>query len=203
MIMRGIRTGSARHRGVFGPPVLALAAAIAAATPPVPVMAQSAPDECAGMANAAEEIACLREALEQSRRAQGATTPGAERTRDIPTQPEAPLPQRQPRAAVETPSSQRELGAEQMAARNAERSAPQREAESIRARIASASAGPRGMLTFQLDNGQLWQQVDRTAVPVRIEEDKKYAVEITRSGFGGYRLRFADSGKIVAVRRLQ
>ena len=147
-------------------------------------MAQSALDECAGMASAAEEIACLREALERSRRAVGETTSGGESAADTPAEPEAPLPQARPSTAAVAPPPQPELGAEQTAARDADRPNPRREAESIRARIASASAGPRGMLTFHLDNGQLWQQVDRTGVPVRIEEDKEYAVEITRSRFG-------------------
>jgi hypothetical protein len=61
----------------------------------------------------------------------------------------------------------------------------------------------RGLLVMQLDNGQIWRQDESVGGPIQLSENQQVGVEITRSGFGGYRMRFPELGRRIAVSRLR
>lgn len=167
-------------------PCLAIGAAMAAIVmlmAGLPVKAQIAtPEQCARQADSADEIACLRRALEQSQRALAdPTLADPANTEDISA------PKAEPARRGEQP------GAEQVAERRSG-------AEPVRAHVTDVQMGPRGMMLLRLDNGQFWRQVEQPDVPLRLGEGL-HPVEIVRSGFGGYRLRFTELGRTIVVRR--
>lgn len=186
----------------------ALVLAAASATTPASGQIATAQD-CARKSSQAEELACLREALARSEAArrgdesvQAATPPqtrSAEVSQQAQPMPAAPAPP--PVRTASRPAQQ--LGDEQLpsVAAEADRNAVER--AQIHAAVTTAKADPRGGLTLWLDNGQVWQQAEQPGVPLSLAQDKPHPVEITRSGFGGYRMRFADSGRKIVVKRLQ
>jgi len=75
--------------------------------------------------------------------------------------------------------------------------------QSARAIVVASSRGPQGLLTLQLDNRQVWRQTEQTGIPLSLRRGRTYPVEISGSGFGGYRMRFENNGRVIVVRRLQ
>jgi len=156
-------------------------------------------EECADAASPEEEVACLRAALAMSRRA------SAEAAGEATPAPAAPAPiarSAEPLADPVRPPATNSaataaLGGEQVGAlqRNAE--------EIIAARLADYREDERGLLVMQLDNGQIWRQDESVGGPLRLGEAGQIAVEITRSGFGGYRMRIPEIGRRIAVSRLR
>src|SRR5690606_27543248 len=157
-----------------GAPVLAPAA-----------MAQDArsaaqPQPCTGLPNPADEIACLRRLLR---------TPAAA--------PQEPVP-------APAPPSQSALGAEQVAPAAAPAPTLDRpEPSGVAAAVVEARRDARGLLVMLLDNGQIWRQDESLAIPLRLGEGARIPVEISRSGFGGYRMDFPDSGRRIVVSRVR
>ena len=136
---------------------------------------------CAALADQDAEIACLRAALGDS---------GVEAPSPAPPPPPAVAPE--------------QLGSEQVARVQEPvdtTSEPSR--AHLRAAVSASSTDHIGRFTVRLDNGQVWRQIDPLAVPVRVHPDDMPAVEITRSGFGGYRMKFPASGRTVAVARVE
>ena len=138
-----------------------------------------------------EEIRCLRAALE-AREALDRPARALERAEagnsEIVTPP-APRP-------VATA----ELGAEQVEGRRPTRDDDDANRPLI-ARVTQSQADHLGRLTMRLDNGQTWQQAEPSAVPLRLRGNLD-PVEISRSGFGGYRARLLELGRRIAVRRI-
>lgn len=157
---------------------------------------EAAPAECTGLADQAAEIACLRQALEASRKALGETG-----GRSAPKAPPTAAVERPQADAAESPAAV--LGDEQLLRARTEASSERPDPERIAATITAARADRRGLLVMQLDNGQIWRQGDGTELPVRIGKDEQVRVEIARSGFGGYRMSFPDMGRRIAVARLR
>lgn len=171
-----------------------------------PALAQNgAAETCTGLPDSAAEIACLRAALaartrgdakpEPARPAPPRTVTPVVRATPQPAQREAPTALAAPRST--TP----ELGADQLPG------AGQRARHADDARILAAVTGVAtdrdGLLLLTLDNGQIWQQVERPTIPLALAENRQSAVEIARSGFGGYRMRFTEQGRTIVVRRRQ
>lgn len=161
------------------------------------VLAQSpTADACTGLATQSEEIACLRGALQESRAAQ------ARATQTAPQTPVTPAPSVAPQRSTTPTTTTWDLGAEQVTASRKSvdvRPEPQR----LRAVATAVSTNYLGLVTLQLDNGQIWQQAEGRGVPLRLKTDRTYPVEISPSGFGGYRMSFGDSGREIVVTRLQ
>lgn len=151
--------------------------------------------ECTGLADATAEIACLRAALEASRKSLAEAEQG--RT-DAPSAVPARSAQR-----VTEASQAVALGDEQVPRAAVDARAETGDPERIAATVTASRTDPRGLLVVQLDNGQIWRQNDGTDLPVRIGEDERVRVEIARSGFGGYRMNFPDLGRRIAVSRLR
>lgn len=185
-----------RHLTIAASALAGLAAAANA-------QSSSAADVCKGMPTPAEEIACLRGALEESRSALS-----RERGGSVAAPPAAPevVQQRQsaPAAVPTAPARAAErLGQEQVAGARREARPPEPEPDRIRALASAVQTDPRGFITLQLDNGQVWRQSEKPDVPLQLRQDRQYPVEIRSSGFGGYRMRFTEIGRQIAVRRVQ
>jgi hypothetical protein len=69
--------------------------------------------------------------------------------------------------------------------------------------VAAAGSDAQGLLTLQLNNGQVWRQTEQAGIPLSLRRGRTYPVEISGSGFGGYRMRFENNGRVIVVRRLQ
>lgn len=173
---------------------LALVAAAALFADGGALAQSSPPDACAGLPTQAEEIACLRGALQESRAAQA-------RERDA-----APVPQDPPSVAVQqdpaTPRSRvpEQMGAEQVRATQRD---PGPAPERLHALATLVKTDHLGLVTLRLDNGQVWQQAEARGVPLRLGRDRAYPVEISASGFGGYRMNFTDFERQIVVTRRQ
>jgi hypothetical protein len=153
--------------------------------------------DCARMPNSTEEIACLRHALEQSREA----LRGKRDEDSKHPAPELEQPVDSPVAASQQ-AARPGLGAEQVRTGAAHRE-PQQRLRRVSATVTRTSTDARGLLTLQLDNGQIWQQAEKSGVPLLLRPDGHYSIEISGSGFGGYRMHFSDSGRMLVVRRLR
>jgi len=182
------------------------AAALSLAVQPRPVEAQSkATDipttaDCAGKPSKDAEITCLRDALERSRRAlEGDATPLPQHPTDVeearaPTRP-SPAPAPAARGA--------ELGTEQLKARQKPPKATPAESTAFSVVVADATTDARGIVTLRLENGQVWREKEQPDVPVRLEPNTRYQAELSRSGFGGYRLRILDKNRTIVVERVR
>lgn len=103
----------------------------------------------------------------------------------------------------EVPSSDPEaerFGSEQVSARDAAK----RDAESLRmsGRVVSSREVPYRRLEVELDNGQVWRQIQGDNQRIRIP-DAELSVEIWESRLGGYQMRLHELGRTLRVERLQ
>lgn len=137
--------------------------------------AQDTDSDCAQF-EGAQEIACLREALA--------------RTQQALVEAEKALE-----------ASEVALGAEQ-AARRAGLPAPKEDQRFTSVIVASERAHPNRLLV-RLENGQVWRQIQGDTQIVLLPSNGRVNAEFSRSGFGGYRMRLPDMGRVVKVERLQ
>ena len=167
------------------------------------VAAQTLPeDECARLEDPEAEIICLRAALAATRQAQ----PTVEA---VPAQSSSGRPAFEGALSATVSSSERpapvstpELGREQVA-RPAGAPLPESDQEAFDDRISDFRADRNGALIMQLENGQIWRQVENIDLPLRLNEGEQTQVEITRSGFGGYRMHFPAMNRTISVSRIR
>lgn len=155
-------------------------------------------DACAGLPTPAEEIACLRGALQESRAALA-----RERTPSGEPQPQPQTQAVQQQRIAPATRTPEQLGAEQVASARRVAAEAQPAKERVRAVAQAVKTDHLGLVTLRLDNGQVWQQTEARGVPLRLRADQPYPVEISASGFGGYRMQFTDTGRQIVVKRLQ
>lgn len=174
------------------------------------VAAQRLPeDECARLKDAEAEIICLRAALAATRQAQPGEEPKPIETARANSQSssaesnsEEPLAGVLPSAGQPARALLPELGREQIAgADGAPR--PARDPEVLVDRISDFRRDRTGALIMQLESGQIWRQVENVDLPLRLDEGERPQVEVTRSGFGGYRMHFPAMNRTVSVSRLR
>ena len=164
--------------------ITGLALALAMGT--LPAAAQetaAAASACAGLESPAAEIACLRALLGQ----QGQSV-------SAPSRPHVS-------AASVRPSATEQFGAEQVP--NAVARVLEIEPVPVGASITETRRDQRGLLVMQLDNGQIWRQEETFGAPLSIDRNAPTPVQISRSGFGGYRMHFPDLGRRMVVSRLR
>lgn len=184
---------------------------------------QDAIAQCAAEADAEARIKCLESAL----RATSAADSNIEEPAPVaPIAPEpapalpvvdtpdasqvaettpAPTPRPAPTPSAPTVLSEpAELGAEQVAARNAT-AETERDEQSERASFAIASVEDvyPGKLRITLTNGQVWQQLQGDAQRFNLDAGDVGGVEIWKSRWGGYKLRLTDQRRTLRVRRLR
>jgi len=59
----------------------------------------------------------------------------------------------------------------------------------------------RGALVFQLDNGQVWRQIEPRYYPY--PRDREFDVMISTGMLGTYRLQVEGTGRRVTIKRLK
>ena len=159
-----------------------------------PANAQTSPeDECAKLSDPADEIICLRAALSAARQAQGPAdaTPGT-RSAPVPAPTQA-SPARQPS----------ELGTEQLARSPDQPRQRDKPDDGVSTAVSDFRTDRYGNLIMQLENGEIWRQVENVDLPIRLAEGEQPDIRLTRSGFGGYRMTFIDMNRTISVSRLR
>lgn len=167
--------------------------------------AQVAPgDECAASPTPAEEIACLRRALKAKNDALAARAPKApERKADRPIAAAVPVAPTAPAAAPAMARASEDIGREQMPNSHRVEEVKANKEAGLQALVVAAREDREGLFRISLGNGQVWKQVERPSVQIIVQDGRQYPVEITKSGFGGYRMFFADLRRTIVVKRLQ
>ena len=79
---------------------------------------------------------------------------------------------------------------------------PQSQAETLTSRITRVERGPTDRLTFYLENGQVWKQIESTYTPFRVRPDPAVAV-ITHGSLGSFKLTVEGGSRSVRVKRLE
>ncbi len=194
MIRHHLACRITRSAAALGMALVLLAAAVPAGAQ------QSAVDACRAMPSDAERIACLEAALtgpgatqEQPPRGGGLRIPipfvgGGDRAAGAES-----ITSDAPEAAL--------FGAEQVTAESGAfmRQPPR----NMTGQITVVQTDARGLLVMQLDNGQVWRQTERERFPVNIDLSRAEPVEISESGFGGYRMLLLASDRRIRVQRVR
>ena len=211
------------HRSGIALVGAAVALGVAAAGSPSPARAQEGEIErCRTAQTDAERIACLEDAL-RGDAPEAATPPpapigasddapddDAEPAREgfrLPRVPfiggrdEAPSPAASPPAVVASDSPEADaFGAEQLArATGGGLPAPPR----LTAAVVGSREVPYRRLQVELDNGQVWRQVESDEPWNSRRYGDPVDVEIFESGFGGYRMRIVEQDKTLRVERVR
>lgn len=185
MAMTAYAPGARMRAGVAA--LAALAASLS-----MPAFAQDRAERCAGLAGT-ERVACLRTLLAETQ----AALDRAER--DLGVAPAVPAPQ----ATTAPPPAAEGLGAEQVARRAGTPSAASEETQRVAAVIVATQRTQANRLQMRLENGQLWRQLQSDMQVVDLPAEGRIAAEIWPSGFGGYRMRLTEIGRIIRVERLR
>lgn len=142
---------------------------------------RSARAQCMALPSDSERLACLNTALDRM---------------ETGLEDRAPEP-----APVALPAM--ELGAEQVEARQSGSSVSERAPrETLHAAIIAAQEPIPGQMVLELDNGQVWRQIDGDARALRSIRGST-PVEITRARLGGYRMTLLDQRQMLRVERLR
>lgn len=168
---------------------IALFAAAGAAT------AQST-EQCAALAGA-DKVACLRKALAETE----AALDRAERELGRAEKPRAASPAK-PAIPAAVRASADTIGAEQ-AARRAGIAPTSEDADRVSATIVAAQRVHPNRLRLELENGQVWRQVQADTQIVELPANDRVAAEIWQSGFGGYRMHLPAFDRVLKVERLR
>ncbi len=109
--------------------------------------------------------------------------------------PRAPAPEVPPEPASSAANTDDAFGR-----RHLEQEEPA-EAQILRAVVADVTKDSRGSLVFQLDNGQVWRQIEPRYFPY--PRGREFAVEISTGMMGEYRLQVEGAGRKVRIRRMK
>jgi hypothetical protein len=150
---------------------------------------QRALDRCQGAHPADRRIACLEAELEVAYL--GRQEPPA-----VPVRPEPPVEPAPPARADAD-----RLGAAQVAAREARRTPA--DPGRMTARVEQAEVVPYRRLQVQLDNGQVWRQIQGDTQRITIRGVDPLTVEIWEARAGGFQMRLNELGRTIRVERLQ
>ena len=78
----------------------------------------------------------------------------------------------------------------------------QSQVETLRSRITSVERGPLDRLTFYLENGQVWKQIEDTYGLFRVRQDPAFAV-ITHASLGSFKLTVEGGSRSIRVKRIE
>ena len=79
---------------------------------------------------------------------------------------------------------------------------PESQVETLKSRITSVERGPTDRLTFYLENGQVWKQIEDTYSVFRVREDPAVAI-ITHASLGSFKLTVEGGSRSVRVKRIK
>lgn len=179
--------------------------------------------DCASLESKDARIACLEHALRQLDDGGDAASAAEAVEGQALQEPapvvdsapiEEPLPPVEAAKAAEAPPAPEtgaadeadpplaQLGTEQVEARNRSKA---EDATTVRATVVDFDFVGYRRLRVQLDNGQIWRQIDgdRTSVERELRNETSFDVELWGTGLGGYRMRIADLDRTLRVERLQ
>ncbi|GGD98135.1 hypothetical protein GCM10011529_00190 [Polymorphobacter glacialis] len=174
-----------------------------------PAVAQAPSDllRCAAVPRDAERLACYDAAvLAASPEARAAIERrAAESARLAAAEAAAAAVAAEAKAKADSAArevAQREsFGAENVAARSAERFVPDKnELQQIESSITDVLKNTSGLDVYLLANGQMWRQADTGGTPPARAGDK---VKVSRSALGGFHLTFLKQGRRVLVKRMR
>lgn len=114
--------------------------------------------------------------------------------------PPASAPEPGPADKADPPVAQ--LGSEQVEAHHRSKAEV---ATVLRATVVDFDFFGYRRLRVQLDNGQIWRQIDgdRTSVERELRNETSFDVELWGTGLGGYRMRIAELDRTLRVERLK
>lgn len=92
------------------------------------------------------------------------------------------------------------IGADQVEARN-QTAADLEAARGLR--VARYETVPYRRLLIELENGQVWLQIEGDTQRIRVDLTRNPTVDIEESGLGGYKLRLNEIGRIIRVERIR
>jgi hypothetical protein len=153
--------------------------------------------QCLKIADAAERLACY------DRLSRPAAAPPPPMTAPAPagSSPYGPVPSHSfgaPAATSQTTPQQ--FGSEQLPASRQSRA---RTLNRIAANVVSFSAGPTGRFTVELDNGQVWKQIEGDETFARYDKRTTRTALISRGVLGSYDLTFNDRNAVFKVMRVR
>lgn len=154
---------------------------------------ESAVERCREETSDAGRIACLESALS----GKAAAPPEAPAPESSP--PAAPPPETSPPASADEAEVTAGIGAEQVRARA--RSAALESAHALR--VASYETVPFRRLQVELENGQVWRQIEGDTQRIRVDLERNQTVDIEESGLGGYKLRLNEIARTIRVERIR
>jgi hypothetical protein len=91
------------------------------------------------------------------------------------------------------------LGAEQVRAGRARDGASER----MPVRIVSVTYGVRGLATFRMADGQVWEETEKTPTHQRLAGDREYEAYIVPGTLGGYRMYVDGLRRMIKLRRVE
>lgn len=93
------------------------------------------------------------------------------------------------------------LGAEQVAAAQKPRDAPLEQAEVTI--VSTSYDNSRELGVFRMEDGQVWQETEKTPRFQRLEPDGQYSARIVRNKLGGYRMYVDGVRRMIKLKRLE
>lgn len=168
---------------------------------------ETAVEHCREAGSDAERIACLESALSRNATAPQAAPPERSAPETLPPETPAPEPSAPaPSPTVTSPTTSGGgtdgvvgIGAAQVRARNSTG-----DLESAHAlRVASYNTVPFRRLQVELENGQVWRQIEGDTQRIRVDLERNQTVDIEESGLGGYKLRLNEIARTIRVERIR
>ena len=174
--------------------------------------AEQSREDCDDAPTPEAEIACLRQALSESRAALARTGAAVAPATSAPVQsvettpppdlaPAQPSRPDLPQILPPRPTATAELGAEQVAEQQGEDR--EDEADLVRASVVASERVHPDRLQVELDNGQVWRQLESDTQKIHLGGAGSVPVEMWGSRFGGYRMRLVESGRALKVERVR
>jgi hypothetical protein len=147
--------------------------------------AENAIARCAAISSKDLRIACLEDALRE----------GSRTAESIASSAEAEPHDEPPTPAVE-------LGEEQVATK---RASSDEDEKVVNATVVDFRFVGYRRLLVQLDNGQVWRQIDgdRTTVQAGLRNKSSFPVELWGAPLGGYRMRITSLNTTIRVERIK
>ena len=170
---------------------------------------QSALQRCAGLATDDQKLACFESIVSAGRvEPDPAAAPAAEPAPEpvaapaaelapaaiVETAPE-PAPEASPAAAAPAAASAEDFGREHLETVEEARS------ETLAATVVDVTETRHDELVFHLDNGQVWQQMEKRYYPY--PRNQQFDITITQGMLGEYQLRVGGEGRKVTVKRVR
>ena len=188
---------------------------------------RAALEQCELAVSAELRIACLERALQEAYGAAGPsdspaatdasplqleTRPGDERAGPAESSAAAPEEHAAQAEGSDTGSaperiepvsrSAESLGSEQVTARERSRRAAEEPARMV-AKVRHFDVVPYQRLQVELDNGQIWRQIQGDTQRITIRRNRDVTADVWESNMGGYQMRLNEIGRTIRVERLK